>query len=314
MSAPLDASAVRASRASLGRHSKSFALAAKLLPREARDPVAVIYAWCRRCDDAVDEVPQDERAASLRQLQREVDAIYAGDAMHEPTLGAFQVVVTTYGIPRLYVDELLLGLAMDAGDVRYDTLEHLLLYCYRVAGVVGLMMCHVLGLADARLLDRAAHLGVAMQLTNICRDIAEDWGRGRRYVPAELLPAPAAHPAGPAPFPPSLGPLYAEPAKRLLLEAERYYASADTGIRVLGFRASLAIRLARSVYAAIGTVIARRGYDVTAGRAVVGRSRKLALLLRTLSGALLDLPRHLRRRALNPPSKTLRFEDAILSA
>lgn len=315
MSIVLDREALAQCRRALAKGSRSFNLAAKLLPPDVRDAVAVVYAWCRRCDDAVDEVPPSQQMNALHRLHREVEAIYAGALMNDEVLAAFQNVVQYFGIPRVYVDELIMGLAMDAGNVRYSTREQLLLYCYRVAGVVGLMMCHILGINDSAMLDRAAHLGIAMQLTNICRDVAEDWQRGRRYVPGELLPAPAVQPAGATPFPNELAPDYVAPTRQLLEEAARYYASADHGIMALGLRSGLSIRVARHVYAAIGEVIAARGYDVTRGRAVVGTGRKLVLLARALLAATLEIPRRLKKRAqLAAPRHTVRFEDAVISA
>ncbi len=103
----------------------------------------------------------------------------AGRSQADTTLDAFQQVVFERKIPIEYPSELLAGMAMDAEGVHYETLSDLLRYCYRVAGTVGLMMCHVLGVKDDRALIHAAHLGMAMQLTNVCRDVIEDWERGQ---------------------------------------------------------------------------------------------------------------------------------------
>jgi phytoene synthase len=310
-----DDQALRLCRASLRRNSRSFSWASLLLPAAARDPIAVVYAWCRRCDDAIDNVPASEQPAALRRLASEVDAVYAGAPMDDVVLAAFQVVVRRYAIPRVYVDELIEGFAMDVGVVRYDTHERLLLYCYRVAGVIGLMLCHVIGLRDQALLGRAAHLGMAMQLTNICRDVAEDWARGRRYIPGDLLPAGSPAPSGTTPFPIELAADYVEPLRRLLAEADRYYASADQGIAVLGFRSALAVRMARRVYAAIGWVIGKQDHDVTRGRAVVSGAAKLAVMLRTLAATLAELPKRWATGGrLAPPQEIVRFEDATLAA
>ena len=315
MKRPLDDRALRLCRESLRRNSRSFSWASLLLPAQARAPIAVVYAWCRRCDDAIDDAPATDQAEALRRLKTEVDAIYAGEPMGDIVLTAFQLVVQRYAIPRVYVDELLEGFAMDVGVVRYDTQEHLLLYCYRVAGVIGLMICHVIGLRDQAQLGRAAHLGIAMQLTNICRDVAEDWLRGRRYVPSALLPAGSPEPKGLEPFPLELAPVYAEPVRRLLAEADRYYASADQGIAVLGFRSALAVRMARRVYAAIGSVIGKRNHDVASGRAVVSGASKLVIMLRTIAATVAELPRRWTSGGrLSAPREIVRFEDATLAA
>lgn len=167
---------VAQSKAVLAQHSKSFAAAARLLPAECREDVAVVYAWCRLCDDAIDRAPAAEQQAALCRSRAQLDAIYDGEPQSDPILCAFQQVVDKRQVPKSYPLELLAGMEMDAVGTRYDHLDSLLLYCHRVAGTVGLMMCHVMGLRDAAALTNASHLGIAMQLTTISRDVAEDCG------------------------------------------------------------------------------------------------------------------------------------------
>ena len=174
-----------ATRAVLEKHARTFSLAAKFLSEETADHAAAVYAWCRRADDAIDEAPRHGHFAALAQLHAELDLIFGDEDLDDPVLGGFQVVVRERGIRRVYCDELLAGMEMDAADVRYETLADLMVYCYRVAGTVGLMMAHVLGVRDDRALPAAAHLGMAMQLTNICRDVDEDHARKRCYLPAD---------------------------------------------------------------------------------------------------------------------------------
>ena len=151
------------------QHSKSFSFASRFLPPDARADVAVLYAWCRRVDDLIDDSPRAEARHALLQLRGELDAVYGeGDETlveRDLILSAFRAVVEKRQIPKRYPSELLEGMQMDVGNVSYDDLDALQLYCYRVAGVVGLMMCHILGLRDDAALLNAAHLGVAMQLT-----------------------------------------------------------------------------------------------------------------------------------------------------
>jgi phytoene synthase len=151
-------------RAVIAHHSRSFALASRLLPRQARDDAAVIYAWCRRADDAVD-APRADRGEVAR-LTAELEAAYAG-AAEEPLLAAFGQVARARAIPLAYPSQLLAGMAMDLEGARYASVEDLIGYAWRVAGVVGLMMTHVLGVDDDAALVPAAHLGIAMQLTNV---------------------------------------------------------------------------------------------------------------------------------------------------
>ena len=258
--------------------SKSFAFATRLLPRETAERAAVIYAWCRRADDAVDLCPPAEAPAAVARLRDELALIYAGHRdSADPTLGPFAAVVRATGIPATYPEALLDGMAADAAGRRYATLTELYGYGYQVASTVGLMMSHVFGIRDDRALRHAAHLGIAMQLTNICRDVGEDWERGRLYLPDELVPGLGDRLGAPIETLPRAA--IAGAVERLLGIADGFYASGDRGIRDLPWRAGLAVRAARAIYARIGRVLARRGFDPLAGRAVVSRWRKAWLAL-----------------------------------
>lgn len=296
----------RRCREVLAANSRSYHLASLLLPSGCRDDAASVYAWCRRVDDAIDLVPEAQQPGALETLRAELSAIYAGVPQTDPVLQAFQQVVQARGIPQAYPEELLLGMEMDVTGQRYETLEELLGYCYRVAGVVGLMMSHVMGVTDATALRRAAHLGMGMQLTNICRDVAEDWALQRLYVPTSLLVAKGvawlpARLGGNTPLPEEARAPLAKVTFELLEEARRYYRSGEHGTSALHWRCALAIRTASRVYAAIGHVLARRGYDVLEGRAVVPTTVKLLHVGRVLIRGLLELPRRLRSRATPVP-------------
>jgi phytoene synthase len=263
----------------LAHHSKSFSIAGRLLPAWCRDDAAALYAWCRRCDDAVDS-PADPavRAAAVQRLRVELDAVAAGAPQSDPVLAGFQAVVRARAIPLQHAHELIDGMAMDIQPRRYRTFEELLLYCYRAAGTVGLMMAHLMNVREPEALRRAADLGIAMQLTNICRDVAEDEQRGRVYLPQELLERNGSADADRR---------AATAVEELLRRAERFYRSGDVGLRRLPLRCVLGIRAARLIYADIGRQLARTGFDVRAGRAVVSRGRKLWLVLRAAVGTVL---------------------------
>lgn len=328
-------SAPAASDFSITTHSKSFALASRLLDTRTRDHTAIVYEWCRRADDAVDCCEPSERGAAVDRLLAEVDDIYRVPARitsrvfelsssreaaaretpppvaHDAVLSRFTDVVLARRIPRTYPAELVAGMAMDAADARYDTLADLRVYCYRVAGTVGLMMAHVFGVSDDAALTSAAHLGMAMQLTNICRDVMEDWQRGRLYIPAELVGDLSTRLGEPFPGD-AIAPM-ARAVRTLLGEADRYYASGDRGIAALPWRAALAASSARRVYAAIGDRIARTGYDVTAGRAIVPRSHKLALVARAACRLAVTAPaRWFGRRRPHVPSLHVELGDVAL--
>ena len=298
--------------------SKSFALAARLLPRRSRAAALVVYAWCRRTDDAIDRAPVAERAAALAGLYDELERIGGGTSTGDPVIDAFGAVVRATGMPWHYPRELLAGMRMDMEQTAYQDLPELLHYCYRVAGTVGLMMSHVLTLRDDAALQAAARLGVAMQLTNICRDVVEDWHLGRLYLPATWLTRAGLGglraPPG-APFPHAARePLRTVVAEMLAL-AGRFYAGAEAGFIALPWRAALSIRAAGAIYAAIGDRIARAGCDVTAGRAVVPLAGKLAAVCGAAGAAAAELPARMRAAVratgagFGPPGRVFEFAD-----
>ena len=309
-------------RAAIQQHSKSFALASKVLGARLRDDTSVVYAWCRRTDDAIDELPRERAAelpATLERLTTELTHAYAGD-VDDAQMAAFGAIARARRIPRRYPEELIEGMAMDARGTHYRSVDDVLLYGWRVAGVVGLMMSHVFGVADDAALPHAAHLGLGMQLTNICRDVAEDWERGRLYLPADLL---ARHGAADLaadlgkPLPTTALPAISKTVEELLAVAERYYRSGDRGIRYLPWRAALAVSAARRIYAAIGIRIAATGYDVTACRAVVSHGAKLAHVTAAATRLLMSSPGRalagvLRSRPVRIPDVTLELADAAL--
>ena len=258
------------------RHSKSFALAARLLPRAERERAEALYAWCRAADDRIDCASDATAAiAALAELRAEVEDVYAGLPPATPAADALRRAVTQCDLPKEYPLELLAGFELDVRGVRYTTEAELLLYCHRVAGVVGLMMCHALGVTDDDALTHAAHLGMAMQLTNIARDVAEDWVRGRVYLPAEWLSRNIAPPE------PLSDAVLAPAVRRCLDLAERYYNSGEDGLKYLAPRIRVAIATAARVYRTIGARIRACGCRPSAGRAVVPTWAKLAILART---------------------------------
>jgi phytoene synthase len=281
--------------AALGAGSKSFRAASWLLPRALLERSAALYAFCREADDLVDEAePEGHEAAPshagragdpLEGLAARLDAIYQGRPEARPTDRALARVVREARVPRLAFDWLLEGFAWDRQGRRYETLSELEAYCARVAGTVGVMMtCAVDGPRTAPVLARATDLGIAMQLGNVARDVGEDLGRGRVYLPEawlreEGLSAEAllARPR----FSPPLGRVVA----RLLARADELYARSERGIASLPEAARRAVWAARLVYAELGEVIARAGFDSVSSRAVVSDWRKVELVVRSLAAS-----------------------------
>ena len=269
MSADTD---MEACRAAIRTGSRSFHAASKLLPVYVRDPALVLYAFCRVADDAVDE-GQDARAAVLH-LQDRLDRAYAGQPMNAPIDRAFARMIERHQMPRALPDALLEGLAWDAEGRRFDTLSDVLGYSARVAAVVGAMMCVLMGVRDRHRLARACDLGLAMQLTNIARDVGEDARRGRIYLPLDWFHAAGIDPAAFTRAPKALPEIRAM-TERLLREADRLYARSEPGISALPVTCRPGIFAARTIYGGIGGVIRGQGCDSITRRAVTSHGRKL---------------------------------------
>ena len=278
-----------ACHAALRGGSRSFFLASLLLPRRIAHRARALYAFCRLADDLIDDGPGDE--AALDTLQRRLDRIYAGTPDAHAADIAFAAVLRDIDLPRGVPNALIEGFAWDVAGRRYETIDDLHAYAARVAGSVGVMMALVMERRDPKVLARAADLGIAMQLTNIARDVGTDARRGRLYLPLAWLREEGIDPdvllASPT-FTPALGRVVA----RILVEAARLYARADAGIAMLPASCRPGIASARCLYAAIGDAVARNGFDSVAQRAVVGPARKLVTLRvgRRASAATLALP------------------------
>ena len=277
--------------------SKSFSLAARLFDPDARDAAFFLYGWCRYCDDQVDQAGMEENREQLEQRLRTLTeatrSAFSGAEQSQAVFIAMQYIVRRYSIPAHYALELIEGMVMDARGTRYQTFNDLSLYCYRVAGTVGLMMSHVMGLRDEQALKHAADLGTAMQLTNIARDITEDAEMGRIYLPLEWIEE-----AGMAPeeiAAPKNRQKLALITRRLLREAERYYLSGDAGLWHLSFRSACAVAVARHVYAAIGSLLLLRGSSAWDQRTYVGGPHKILAILRGMLQVIASIPARMIR-------------------
>ena len=296
----LHADDVEACRRLLADGSKSFALASKVLPERVREPATVLYAFCREADDAVDSV-QLVTERTVDALRYRVDRVYRGWPIDQAVDRALARVVEASRLPRVLVDALIDGLAWDAEGRRYETLDDLHGYAARVAGTVGAAMTIFMGPRDPLVLARACDLGVAMQLTNIARDVGEDAGRGRVYLPLSWL-----HEAGIDVDAFLSRPVASEPlahvVRRLLASADDLYRRADEGITHLPRDCRIAIRAASLIYSEIGREVERARFDSVSRRAVVSKWRKLWLLLRATS-SVLWAPARLK----DPPLEPVRF-------
>ena len=263
-----DIDLTQASRETIQKGSSSFAAAAALFSAETRADAEMLYAWCRYCDDVIDGQKlghgmvapgPDAGQARLEALYAQTRAALAGEPTADPNFAAFQRVALRRHIPEAYAIQLIDGFAMDVAERRYETLEDTLDYCWHVAGVVGVMMALVMGVApdDLPTLRRAQDLGLAFQLTNIARDVIEDAGNGRVYLPAAWL-TEAGVPAQGVASAEHRAAVFAV-TQRLLAVAEPYYASAVSGLAALPWRSAWAIAAARGVYRQIGVEVLKRG-------------------------------------------------------
>ncbi len=272
---------VRHGEQTIRQGSKSFAAAARLFAPRMRADAVLLYAWCRHCDDVIDgqklgfadgAQPSLPAEVRLERLRAETEAALRGVAT-DRVFAAFGEVMHRHAVPARYPLEHLDGYAMDVADRRYETIEDTLDYCYGVAGTVGIMMAHVMGVRDEATLGRACDLGLAFQLTNIARDILDDVAAGRVYLPADWLVEAGIPPRAIAA--PENRVALAGVARRLIATAKPFYESAAIGVRSLPFRAAWAVSTASRVYQAIGTEVVRRGPNAWDARVSTSRLAKL---------------------------------------
>ena len=267
-----------AAEATLARQGRSFHWARRLLGARHAARATRLYAFCRHLDDLVDEAASPEEArVALAAADRAIEAGRSDDLALQDGLALMRECAIDPGIVR----ELIAGMASDAETVRVADEAELLRYCYRAAGTVGLMMCRVLDAREPAAAAHAVDLGIAMQLTNLCRDIADDARMGRRYLPASLVgdvaPTELIDPS------PALQPALRAAVARRLARAESSYASGEAGLPFLPVRARTGILVAGRVYRAIGHRLAAREHAYWEGRAFVPDWRKATITLAALA-------------------------------
>lgn len=271
---------IRACRESTRHHAKSFYFASFPLPKYKRLGAFVVYAYCRYIDDIIDNAPISDLAPTEEFLKQELEDILTGKTSL-PFAPALRTVINKFGIPIVFWHDLIHGCCLDRQPQRLKTYEELELYCYFVASVVGLIMCCVFGVKDKDALPRAIEMGIALQLTNILRDIHEDWQKGRCYIPLNFLEEydlsyqslDDAH--------------YSENWHRLISRetqrAEEFYQKGNAGLKAIPADGSQQCALIMSrVYAGILNSIKRQDNNPFAGRAYVPFSRKCFIALRAL--------------------------------
>ncbi|MBM3248809.1 MAG: phytoene/squalene synthase family protein [Candidatus Omnitrophica bacterium] len=255
------------------KYAKTFYFASRSLPKDKRYASYAIYAICRITDDSVDNHSNLLNAAALNKIAQDIQLAYSNSNLSEDLLLAFRKTVNNYKIPKEYFNELLSGMKLDLEKNRYRNFEELYNYCYKVAGVVGLIMLKIFGYANPEAEKYSVKLGVAMQLTNILRDINEDFLRNRIYLPADEM----------AKFNVSENNIlkqiidndFINLMKFQIQRAKQYYADANSGIKMIDDTASrLVVYVMKELYAEILTSIERNKYDIFSQRATVTLARK----------------------------------------
>jgi phytoene synthase len=288
----------------LARRGRSFHWARRLLSARHAEHATRLYGFCRRVDDIADEA--SDAAAAHAELAVIARALQRGESEDAATADMLRLMHASR-IESAVPLELIRGVAGDLGAVRVVDSDELLHYCYQVAGTVGLMMTAALDVSTPEAMPHAIDLGMAMQLTNICRDVRDDALLGRRYLPASLVGA-----LEPVELVDPTAAVRAKviPALRELLNtADNHYASGERGLQYLPVGARTGILVAARTYRAIGTVLRKRDFDCWSSRAQVGSARKATITLQALAtviaGAVGVRPRASGRAPLAATPATL---------
>ena len=251
----------------------SFGVAFAVLPAPQREAIRAVHAFSRSVDDSVDEEPDPLRARQeLTRWRREIAACYEGEP-EEAVSRSLRPHLHRFGIPRAHLEEIVRGVEMDLVHARYSTFAELRKYCYRVASVVGLICLHIFGEDEERGREYAENLGLALQLTNILRDVGRDHARGRIYLPADEI---AAHGYSEAEL--ALGERNDAFHRLMRFQAARareFFAAAESGARRLDRRRIVAAEIMGRVYRRLLERMEAGGFDVFAREVRVPKRERL---------------------------------------
>ena len=256
------------------QHSKSFYFASGMLPEEKRSAVRALYAFCRTVDDIVDESSDVECDSRLDYWRGMVETVSFAD--HDLVAAAWADTLTRYHIPRHYALQLIDGVARDLSQVRYQTFDELATYCYSVASTVGLMSMYIIGFTDNQAVPYAIKLGVALQMTNILRDVGEDYRNGRLYLPREELAFYGIQESDIAEG--RISDNWRQFMKFQIERTRQLYEDSWSGVKMLEREGQLAIGAASVFYEGILDEIERNDYDVFTQRASLSTWDKVSRL------------------------------------
>ncbi len=261
--------------------AKTFYFASLFLPKEKKDAAYAVYAICRLSDEAVDTHTNKD---ALEKMQENINQAYENLLSQKPSgplLLAFAKTVHKFAIPKEYFDKLIEGMRMDLEKTRYADFNELYEYCYKAAGIVGLIMLKIFGYSDPQAQNYAIKLGIAMQLTNIIRDIKEDWQKGRIYIPQTEMQkfAITEDTFKKATTTPGLVELLKFQIKR----SRQYYSECAPGIKMIEDKKCRWVVFAmKEIYAVILTKIEKNGYNVFSKRAQVSKFDKIIIASKIL--------------------------------
>jgi len=263
------------------KYAKSFYAASVFLPRDKKYAIFSIYAICRINDEAVDNNATPDKEGALLEFKEKLDAAYGTSALNDSLLLALREAAIKYAVPRKYFEELLSGMHMDLCKNRYQNFQELYQYCYKVASVVGLMLLKIFDNQNLDLEKYAVDLGIAMQLTNILRDIKEDYLKERVYLPQDEMAN-----YGVTDYDLSSG-IVNENFKSLLkfqiARARQYYRNSQAGLKIIkDRRCRLTATVMKEMYIRILDTIEKNNYDVFLQRSSTATLEKIMVLLKTL--------------------------------
>ncbi|BBM85308.1 phytoene/squalene synthase family protein [Candidatus Uabimicrobium amorphum] len=277
----------------IAKGSKSFSLASKFFPKHLRNDIHILYAWCRYCDDKIDNQilghSNSQKEISTKEVlqniyHRTFQNLDVSITSPENIFEHFSVLVGKYNIPHKYIRDFLMGMKSDVDGKSYHSTEDLIEYCYQVAGTVGVMITHIVGCRNREALNYAIDLGIAMQLTNIVRDIVDDFQQGRLYIPGEIMDKHNLQPQD------ILSPQHRKElfsiGNELLFLADQYYQSSRKGMKFLHFNARVPIAMGCEIYREIGREIYRRGDKSWNKRTKVSKLSKYLKAFKGLSLAI----------------------------
>jgi phytoene synthase len=266
-------------------HAKTFYLASMFLPKKQQKPIFAIYALLRTVDDIVDLaevkltnglITGDEIQRMLEEWKSRLKACYAGTVDHDPIMMAWHDTLKSYSIPIELPLDLMDGVAMDIEFNTFETFDELYVYCYKVAAVVGLMTSEIFGYSDKRALEHAIELGIAMQLTNILRDVGEDVDRGRIYLPLEDLRR--FNYSSEELMQKTMNNNFLNLMKFQIERAKSYYRSSEKGIPMLEKESRFGVAISSVNYGNILTAIEKNNYDVFSKRAYRSFYQKISTI------------------------------------